>query len=492
MKRLIVVAALVTAACAGHGSPEVPLPEGRVVLGTFTADVDLAAGTFEIRTNPAAGKSSGTAGSAALANLDASVTVANVGLAWIDAATPACISAGSPRTWGAVVTVKNNLSATTLSGVYAEITSFVGGTGLESCSNATVPTGLDGQYGLWSYGSIAPGATSSQSNWIFKYATASKFSFSGRIVGVKVDPANVASGTQRAVTSFWNAYNALADNGTTVLVAGDTSGIDFVDSSTGLFQQTVATAGLVDAIAVAPNRIWYSTRVGNTSYRVGWMNRDGGAAGSAIVSVAINAGWIFTITPDPTFPDTKAWFVYENRSSLTYIQSYTIGTGPGTATTTGALSYGAALGSDNRLYVSTSDKYIHVFSLGADPATEVGSGWYTGIDCGSGVPQAVAKGLDSTLYVGFGSGAVCSVTTAGIFALKGSAAASVNSVNATASSEVWAAAGTTGIKRVDTSGPGYAVGIPGQETAGGSVTVLLANGYLWTTTGGKLWRVTLQ
>ena len=49
MKRLLVVAALLSTACGSQGPTDSSPPPGSVTLGTFTGEVDLVAGTFSVR-----------------------------------------------------------------------------------------------------------------------------------------------------------------------------------------------------------------------------------------------------------------------------------------------------------------------------------------------------------------------------------------------------------------------------------------------------------
>ena len=73
MKRLILAGAMAVAACAGAPDPassSTQLDGDRVVLATFTADVDPVEGTFVIRSAP-------TAAGRALQVLDGDVTVVN-------------------------------------------------------------------------------------------------------------------------------------------------------------------------------------------------------------------------------------------------------------------------------------------------------------------------------------------------------------------------------------------------------------------------------
>ncbi|MGA8890990.1 MAG: hypothetical protein WB493_05440 [Anaeromyxobacteraceae bacterium] len=490
MKRLSLAGFVLLAACGVSKPAGRDLPEGHVVLGTFTADVDLEAGTMVIRNEPRVAEAKpGDAGSARLVNIDASVTVANSGAAWVNQATPACTSGSSPTTWGAAVTVRNDLPGRYVGGVYAEITNPPPAmTGRESCSNSPVPPGLSGSVGLWSYGTIAPGATTSATNWVFKYTTAaSRFSFSGRVIGVRVGPGDVNGGSQRAVDDTF--YTDLVDNGTSVVVAGGTSGIDFVDATTGLYQQSVATTGRVTALGVAPARIWWAELpTTTTDFVVGWMSVDGTGKGTATVTTGDfgATGWVSNILPDPVSPSTKAWVVYQNRSNTTYVQSYTVGAGAGKKASAAGLGYSAAVGPDGRLYLGRfSGEAVAPYDLTTDPASAVGSGWYTGSDCSG--PNRMSLGLDGKLYfVGDISARACTIATDGTITQVGSVSGP-RGITATAAGEVWAAT-STGVQRVEAGATSYAVAIPG----GSAVAVRIANGYLWTTASGKLWQVEIQ
>lgn len=484
MKRLIVAAAVALVGCSGSRPAADAAPKGGVVLATFTVDVDLTAGTFVVRTTP--DSSGAPAGMAALVNLNADVTVANSGSPWINTESPACTSGSSPTTWGAAVTVTNNLPGTFLSGVYAEITDFGGGVGAESCSSAPAPTGLDPtKGGLWSYGAIHPGATTAPRNWIFKFLNATQFTFRGRIMGVKVDLVNFDGGSPRFVSTY---LHALGDNGTTVVVAHDPDGIDFVDSTTGAFQQTVATPARANAVGVAPNRIWWGTGVSTGSVRVGWMDSDGANASSATMApagVPFTTGGITAIVPDPTFPDTKVWVLYRDGSADSYVWSYTIGTGPGTPIALGGLGYSAAIGSDGRLYVPLSSNVVRPLSLSTDPATQDPP-----VDSSAMClwPFFITLGADSKLYIGCRSGysRVVSMTNAGEFTNLGTVSHPAG-IAASASGEVWVAA-LTGIRRMAESPYDAVIGTSGSWTD----AVMFANGYLWATMDGLLWRVTTQ
>ncbi len=491
MKKLIVVVAAIVAGCSAQKpAPEsAALPGGNVVLATFTVDVDMAAGTFVVRTTP--NPSAAPAGSAALVNLNADVTVANSGFSWWDSNDPlnACTNGSSPATWGAAVTVKNNLTGTVLSGVYAEITTFHGASGTESCSNPTSPpTGLSTTYGLWSYGTIQPGATTSAQKWIFKYTTATNFSFSGRIIGVRANPANVEGGIQRRVVWSETRLNVIGDNGTTVVVATPPTGIDFVDSTTGAFLHSVATTTGVSAIAVATNRIWWGSPASGTSFVVGWMDSDGGNPSSATVTppgVTLGSfGFVHTIIPDPTSPTLKAWIIFTDNDALTYVWSYTIGTGLGTVTSINGTSRSAALASNGYIYVPMySQDVIQPLSISTDPAGKSASISSSGaLKCPT--PYSIFPS-GSVLYMACkSSGFVASMTNAGQFQNLGTITQPTGIVRL-ASGEVWAGSEST-LQRVG------AINYSASLGDGSVYPVTPANGYLWVTKAGYLWQIKTQ
>jgi hypothetical protein len=498
MRNPIVVLAVILAACSASRPAEPPPTDGRVVLETFTADVDLEAGTIDIRQIPETSETSGQL--AKLVNLDASVTVARSGSAWINTSDNPCTNGDPGSTWGANVTVKNNLVGTSLSGVYAEITTAPPAmTGRESCSNPIfVPTGLSTTYGLWSYGLISPGETKEASNWwIFKYTTAaSRFSFSGRIIGVKVDPAAVSGGIPMPVSTSY--VNSVADNGTTILVSDiQNLAIYFVNSTTGLLQstQTIAEFGAT-AIAVAPNRIWYGSQAYYSSemgYRVGWMDLNGGNKGFGDVAgdIALGRG-VVTIVPDPVTPDTKAWVFYNNDMDNSYVQSYSITGGAGTVTALGTYAPSAALGADNRLYATAMlTQEIIPIRLDTDPATVTPA--ISTADAACMGPNIVARGKDGKLYFSATDSfpaQVCSVSVTGTVAsvgYLGVASSGLAGIAVTAAGEAWGAT-STGVERVGSWGHSLDAPVPG----GSGSAALIANGYLWATADGKLWRVTIQ
>ena len=153
MKRLIVVVALVSAAC-GSQKPVEPLPSpGYVTIGTFTGEVDVEAGSFSVRSDEGAAPLART--QVVIPESSTTVTVANAGASWNGTVrTGQCGDA--PVTGANVVVTQRYPTPTFLGAVYAEITS-VSATGVSACNSVAVPTGLgvSAQYGLWSHGSLA-------------------------------------------------------------------------------------------------------------------------------------------------------------------------------------------------------------------------------------------------------------------------------------------------------------------------------------------------
>jgi hypothetical protein len=506
MRIAIVAVALALAAC-GSGKPVEPvLAEDRVVLANFTADVDLDAGTVVIRTVPSVARSSSRSGDEAhLVSLDASVTVANAaGSVWVNGAT-ACPDASAGPTWGSDVTVKNNLSGTYLSGVYAEITSFGGSlVALGSCSNSVAPTGMSAANGgLWSYGLIAPGESKSTTSfpaakWVFKYGTATKFSFSGRIVGVKVDPANMEGATQRSVSNGQVLPNVIAANPTTVYAStGTGNGIDLVNSTTGAFTRNVATGAKVTAIAVAPGRVWWGSEAqSSTTFLLGFMDLDGTSTGSVTMTtgtVAPTAAVIDALIPDPVTPDTKVWIVYYDQvggNAQTWVRSYTIGGTFGTAVSTAGGAYHAARYA-NTIYMpdyANTGYFMNTADIISDPPT-------TSLFYGGAFLFAIARGLDGNLY--YNDGATVyrttdfnSPTAVGVSAINAYWGGDMYSIAASATGEVWVTGSNARVARVD-AGTSYVVTLP--PTTQSANATALSNGFLWVTTNdGKLWRVTIQ
>jgi hypothetical protein len=476
MKRLIVVAAVVMAGCSSarnEAEAEKPLPPNAVVLANFTAEVDLAAGTFVVRTTPTA--QSGALRASALQILDSDVNVTTrSGSVWIgDADHTLCTDPGdSVLTWGATVDIEsiaeNEPLDTSLSGVYAEITNFAGLTGYQSCSNDAGPAELNSEYGLWSYQLVDDNTGPISRNWVFKYPSSlgSSQRFSGRIVGVKIvaAPANPSSQWARGPYLF-------ADTGTGIMTASQDNTdheaalhlLDYAGEEPGSPLETPAP---VTGMARAGARVWYLTSYeivapGWHSY-AGYSTTDGTGLTFALLPGAAPGAPIHpaNIVPDPVTPESRAWFLYNDPwYSNSYVRSYTPGAvasawnsgttyAPGDkvsygdfkyeslqagnlnhtpavgawwkysefgpATALGNSSYYIAVGADGRLYVSNNGadpQSISVFSISGDTAVLLNHFPITGPDSCLN-PSVINPGPNSKVYFS-GASAVCSVTTDG-------------------------------------------------------------------------------
>jgi hypothetical protein len=522
MKRLIVVAAMAVAGCSAtkhEAAAESPLPPGYVALATFTGEADLQAGTLTIQTTPVPAAS--VAGMKAITVLDADVTVANKvvsGNPFSNVAQGAgrLCTVSPPFTgnvWGATVTITNRLTDTMLGGVYAEITSFNGATGQESCSSAAAPPDLSATNGLWSYPQIVASGTG-EKDWVFKFASSSKFTFGGRIIGVKITKgdwtgASLSAATQRpvnnksTVTYSWqdDPTTAIADAGTYIAVANNPGsgsfGIDFVNKTTGAYVSTVNTPAKVTSLAAGGTRLWFGT-VGDTGSRfyVGYVNADGtGSATSdqagALVTSATHP--VKAIVADPT-DATKAWVLWFDGTADAYVARYTPGSGLGTETAIGGPAYSMLVGTDNRLYVAVSSgSTIDAYTLGTGTAVLDAS--YGSDPCYS--PWAIVQrrsGGDmyftSTSENLAGQKRTCRITTGGAVTEVGSVTSSryPRNIAVNAAGRVWNATGDGNeLFELDTRGTTNNITV----TTGTNLTPLTldSNGALWYADGSGLWKI---
>jgi len=422
VKRLILVGALAVAACAEAPDPTStaePLGGDRVVLATFTADVDPVEGTFVLR-------STATAAGRALQVLDGDVTVANklVGATPVtffnvaQGAGRACTDGYVGNVWGATVTITNRLTDAILGGVYAEITSATPVTALQSCSSAGAPAGLTATPGLWSYAQIAASGTG-EKDWVFKYASALPFSFSGRILGAKITAADTTSGTQNPVNHGDLSLRAIVDLDPYVAVAAATSGIDIVTKSSGVRDRSLSTTGTVSAMAVTTDRIWFGTGTWNsTSSSIGYVNRSNWAVSQASATTSMPSVW--AIVPDPGYATNgRVWVLGNNFGNTSYLASYTTSGGLGPVTSIADLGYSMALGEDDKLYV-LGGSTVRRYTLGDSTPTSDGS-WSTGTCTNN--PFAIAAGPSGSAKLYFtgagGVGPICSITTSGTVATVG-------------------------------------------------------------------------
>ncbi len=416
MKRLTVFAALMFAACGSQKPAESSLPPGYVTLATFTADVDTAAGTFVFRTDPVT--SNGASGPGHMAFVEPTeVTVAS-SAAWSNVSTEK--GCGLVPTWGASVTVTNKIaSPTSIGGVYAEITAFAGPAGTTACNavaNTARPAGMSNSLGLWTYGTLLPATGAASVSWAFNYTSGAKFSFSGRIVGVKVTsyaalPPSTRTAGNMAPYGSYMVYGA---------PSGTTATIVYANASTGVLdsQVTVPSNVLTGVAGDATNsRVWFLSESSSTGPGYVGVVAD---PGHVVSSATDDNAAPFNVIIDPR-DKTLAWFINQAVAPAGYIRSarYTPGS-PGTIalspTKTSLASYPQymAMGLNNNLYVANGASGITEYTTSAVTGVATWSKDYpSGVNC-NGAAALMWVPSTSTLWVAANtSGYVCSVTISG-------------------------------------------------------------------------------
>ena len=462
MKKLLVVA-LVVAGCSSQTPQEPPLPDGMVTLATFTADVDLAAGTIAIRAKPTEAGTRAGFGSLAV---DGDVDLTNDSV-WINSTTDhGCgTEAPFPATWGAEVRITSLLSnPTSLGGVYAEIYDIGGGTGNTSCNMVAAPTGFIGTYGLWSYGTIRPGE-SATTPWTFNYVSATSFTFYGRIVAAKVD-------TLTLLPTVYPGEQTIGDNGANIVYASDEDPwLQFVNYNGTNGGHSILLPAYATAIAPDPTDglIWLTTEPDTSGDElVGYLP----SAGTAEV-LADGGSGLGGIAPDPAVAN-RAWYRSEAGG---YIRSIVVGTPTpelGTPIDTPFVPHGLAFGPGPgaKLFVtSPADNQIMRFS-GAGVFED---SFETPPGCLG--PTAIILGPDGQLwFTAVTSNAVCRMTVAGAFT---PVAIDVTGPGQIVSdgTNVWVTGSALNeVVRVDTAGPGYQILLP--EGAGAS-GLTFGGSFLW-------------
>ena len=441
------------------------------MLATFEGEVDTIAGTVTIRSTPTA--TSRALGVTPSVTLDVDVTV----------------------------TIANHGAGFSISGVAAEIQTFAG-TGSESCSNDPGPVELSAQYGIWSYGIVGPNATSAGKKWIFKYNSGAHayFTFSGRVVGVKMYRADEAAHPFNPVDySLPGVYGCgMADTGVGIAMARvDASSppnryfIDLVGHD-GVRTRTVSVPAGVLSIAATTNKIWYSTQADDSvgDRYVGSMVLDG--SGEAHAPMTNEYCPLQTIVPDPG--NAKAWFL---SGGFNEIRSYTPPTTVGTEATVQSPPYSMALGPDGRLYVSTVEvKEIKIYSIATDPATDLLTPIVIPAALGCTGPGYMASGPGGKLWSGANDGAdgnsICTVSPAGNDVTKFASVPNPGAFAFGDAGKVWTTStyATTDrqLQRVDPTGTGYGIlTAPGGSTNPGGIAT--SAGAVWVTDVHGLWRV---
>jgi hypothetical protein len=348
MKRLLVVAALLSAACGSQKPVENPLPPGYVTVGTFTGEVDTEAGTFTVTSDEGTGPRART--QAVVPESATTVTIANTGAlvgtdVWNNAVSPTGACGGALVTGAKVIVTQKYGTPTFLGAVYAEITS-VSATGVTACNSTTAPTGLTAATGgLWSYRDLtwAGGARNPNSNtveWDFLTSSASRFTFSGRIVAFQ------GKVTTTAITPS-AGYPQWGDTGTQMVFSPYTANLQFVAYDGTLGSPTGSTSGIVTSLIIDANRIWFVT-IGNTAY-AGYMTKDG-ASISTYQADTSNSPIFDSIRRDPAV-DTRAWILSMQYS---YFRSFDIGGGLGTKRAVCSNPQDMVFGTNGNLFVVCS------------------------------------------------------------------------------------------------------------------------------------------
>lgn len=189
MRQIIRAAAVLAVTIAGAGCAR-PRQAGpaetprHAALVEFTGTVDPLAGRLTLTANGAAGA----------ARILAVIPVVQDGVPGSGPAdTVELVTAGAATTengcgadWSldGTVDLRSFFAASALRGVYVEITRI--DTGREACNSAPATGGLSDQYGLFSYGDLAPLGVAT-ALWRFRLPTTAPFTFTGRVVADIVD-----------------------------------------------------------------------------------------------------------------------------------------------------------------------------------------------------------------------------------------------------------------------------------------------------------------
>ncbi|MGA8890212.1 MAG: hypothetical protein WB493_01500 [Anaeromyxobacteraceae bacterium] len=183
-KSALLLAALAGMACSSR--PSAPAAPDLVTRGHFEGEIDAATGTFTIR--PAAPVVQGGGASGRLV-VPEGVSTLGIANPKTGAGSPTKVAGGCGDGVDAleatVIVTLNYPTPQFVGAIHAKITLIDPVTGYEGCNSSPVPTRLTDRYGLWSYGTLRPGAASKPLPWRFKYPSgAAPSRFTGRIVGV--------------------------------------------------------------------------------------------------------------------------------------------------------------------------------------------------------------------------------------------------------------------------------------------------------------------
>lgn len=194
MKRAIAaVAATALVACSQlpptQSVPELAAPAGKMLLGTFSGEIDPEAGTLTMRVD----RSAGTAGKA-LTEITGVVLSNPPPTRGTDCPGPS-ESLSAEVTIAAVPFVDTAL----YTDVYAEIRAMTPATGVTGCNSVTPPVGSDltNDLGLWYYPSLG-NSNGVTTTWRFYWVSGTRSTFSGKVWGT---PNTVAAIKSAYVTS---------------------------------------------------------------------------------------------------------------------------------------------------------------------------------------------------------------------------------------------------------------------------------------------------
>jgi hypothetical protein len=398
MRKWIVAVAAAVSACSSAPRQETRPATGKAIA-TFTVKVDSVAGTIGIHSEPAT--VGNAAGVAALVIEPAGVLVQNNAAGpWFNESTEH--GCGLIPTWGSRVTITNLFPSSYLSGVYARITDFNGGTGNEACNPEPSPTGFSAGLGIWSYGLV--GTTSIEKSWTFNYVSAARFTFHGEILGAKMTNFSTGSSPIRG---------QLKANGTNTVFPTE-GGIGFIEpngtvTSTGGSPGTIPDTVVALATDAGHGRIWYAALLGHVGYTDGL---GGNVATQTWLWNASDMG--FDIAQDAVSADL-AWLLTTDFSANGALRSVSTGTPPtlGSAGTFAGRPGGMATAGTNIYVTNTTNSTIDVWTA----ATPVADAPTRGVpidtaSAGCGSPGQILW-INGNLWFTAAS-AICKMTLAGV------------------------------------------------------------------------------
>ena len=446
MKRILFPVLLAIVGCAGEkpqAPAEPPLPPGYEKLADFEVVFDPADQTVTVRDIPAVG-STGQA-KARIVVPAGDVTVRNSAVAgegyWYNLTNQNSCGA-SQATWGAQVVVTNN-SANNYAGVYAEIYDQHGATpGTEYCgttgalaTKALAPAGLNGNFGVFDYGTLAANGGNGKKKWAFKYVNSTYFTYRGRIVGSTVksfDLTDLLSNSVGALKGVVAPYGP----GKVVLAEPAYSTPFIVDSTGAIVDQGVDTMCNQEPLRVATDygnqRIWFTTV--SAAPCIGYYAATGvpGEMSQIVINAPAGLGAspnLWGLEKDPA--SSNFWAISGQSGYLVkLVPSGATIVPTSTPFPLNDAPYGLTFGSNGNMYISFGlTNKIRVYSTGASQVgADIPTTGHTSTTCGSVLtpaecclaPTAIIKAptTGEVYFIGTNGGAttptrysICSVTT---------------------------------------------------------------------------------